>query len=192
MKAPSLENDIVKLSLLDLSNYKHLIAIVKQDKLIQYSPSDIATPKTLKEYIAKAVDGYYHKTTIPFIIIDRRTNAYAGSSRFMNIDWDNKVLEIGATWIGKEFQGTGLNMNMKFLMLQYTFETLNFEKVEFRIDERNTRSRKAVEKIGATLEGVLRKNVYLLDGFKRDTCCYGILNEEWANLKTTIFERFDD
>lgn len=192
MKAPSLENDIVKLSLLDLSNYKHLIAIVKQDKLIQYSPSDIATPKTLKEYIAKAVDGYYHKTTIPFIIIDKRTNAYAGSSRFMNIDWDNKVLEIGATWIGKEFQGTGLNMNMKFLMLQYTFETLNFEKVEFRIDERNTRSRKAVEKIGATLEGVLRKNVYLLDGFKRDTCCYGILNEEWANLKTTIFERFDD
>ena len=147
MKAPSLENDIVKLSLLDLSNYKHLIAIVKQDKLIQYSPSDIATPKTLKEYIAKAVDGYYHKTTIPFIIIDKRTNAYAGSSRFMNIDWDNKVLEIGATWIGKEFQGTGLNMNMKFLMLQYTFETLNFEKVEFRIDERNTRSRKAVEKI---------------------------------------------
>lgn len=192
MKAPSLENDIVKLSLLDLSNYKHLIAIVKQDKLIQYSPSDIATPKTLKEYIAKAVDGYYHKTTIPFIIIDKRTNAYAGSSRFMNIDWDNKVLEIGATWIGKEFQGTGLNMNMKFLMLQYTFETLNFEKVEFRIDERNTRSRKAVEKIGATLEGVLRKNVYMLDGFKRDTCCYGILNEEWANLKTTIFERFDD
>jgi len=190
MKAPSLENDIVKLSLLDLSNYKYLITIAQQDKLIQYSPSDIATPEALKDYVATAVDGYYHKTTIPFIIIDKRTNAHAGCSRFMNIDWDNKVLEIGATWIGREFQGTGLNINMKFLMLQYAFETLNFEKVEFRIDERNLRSRKAIEKIGATLEGILRKNVYLLDGFKRDTCCYGILKEEWHGIKTRVFEGF--
>jgi RimJ/RimL family protein N-acetyltransferase len=108
----------------------------------------------------------------------------------MNIDWDNKVLEIGATWIGREFQGTGLNANMKFLMLQYAFETLNFEKVEFRIDERNTRSRKAVEKLGAKLEGILRKNVYLNDGFKRNTCCYGMLREEWKNIKNSVFEGF--
>mgnify|MGYP000412675330 CR=1 FL=1 len=100
----------------------------------------------------------------------------------------NKVLEIGATWIGREFQGSGLNKNMKFLMLQYAFETLNFQKVEFRIDERNTRSRKAVEKIGATLEGVLRQNVYLLNGFKRSTCCYGILLVEWKNSKETVFK----
>ena len=114
MKAPTLENDIVKLSLLDLSNYKHLIPVAQQDKLVQYSPSDIATPEALKKYVQTAVDGYYHKTTIPFIIIDKRTNTYAGSSRFMNIDWKNKVLEIGATWIGREFQGSGLNKNMKF------------------------------------------------------------------------------
>ena len=97
--------------------------------------------------------------------------------------WKNKVLEIGATWIGREFQGSGLNKNMKFLMLQYAFETLNFEKVEFRIDECNIRFRKAVEKIGATLEGILKKNVYLLNGFKRNTCCYGILCEEWNAIK---------
>jgi len=108
----------------------------------------------------------------------------------MNIDWNNKVLEIGATWIGRQFQGTGLNKHMKFLMLQYAFETLGIEKVEFRIDERNTASRKAVEKLGATLEGILRKNVYLLDGFKRNTCCYSILQEEWHHIKTTIFKGF--
>jgi RimJ/RimL family protein N-acetyltransferase len=108
----------------------------------------------------------------------------------MNIDWTNKVLEIGATWIGREFQGSGLNMNMKFLMLQYAFESLNIEKVEFRIDERNIRSRKSVEKIGGTLEGILRKNVYLLDGYKRNTCCYGILKEEWAAIKERVFEGF--
>ena len=190
MKAPTLENDIAKLALLDLSNYKHLIDVAKQDKLVQYSPSKIDTPEDLKDYVQTAVDGYYHKTTIPFIIFDKRTNTYAGCSRFMNIDWNNKVLEIGATWIGREFQGSGLNMNMKFLMLQYAFETLNFEKVEFRVDERNTRSRKSVEKVGGTLEGILRENVYLLDGFKRDTCCYGILKSEWEEIKTTNFKEF--
>ena len=131
-----------------------------------------------------AVDGFYHKTTIPFIIFDKTKNAFAGCTRFMNIDWVNKVLHIGATWIGREFQGSGLNENMKMLMLQYAFESLNFEKVEFRIDERNIRSRKAVEKLGAKLEGVLRKNVYLSNGFKRNTYCYGILYEEWLKIKT--------
>ena len=79
---------------------------------------------------------------------------------------------------------------MKFLMLQYAFETLAFDKVEFRIDERNTASRKAVEKIGATLEGILRKDTLMLDDFKRSTCCYGILKEEWPHIKSTIFKGF--
>ena len=190
MNAPTLENQRVKLSLLDLSNYEHLTDIASQENLVQYSPSNIATPDALKGYVQTAVDGYYHKTTIPFIVYDKQQQAYSGCTRFMNIDWKNKVLEIGATWIGKEFQGTGLNINMKLLMLQYAFETLNFEKVEFRIDERNTASRKAAEKLGANLEGILKKNVYLLNGFKRNTSCYGILKEEWLEIKTTVFKGF--
>jgi RimJ/RimL family protein N-acetyltransferase len=75
-------------------------------------------------------------------------------------------------------------------MLQYAFESLKFEKVEFRVDERNIRSRKSVEKIGGALEGILRKNVYLLDGFKRNTCCYGILEEEWTGIKRSIFSGY--
>jgi len=75
-------------------------------------------------------------------------------------------------------------------MLQYAFETLEFDKVEFRIDERNIVSRKAIEKIGATLEGILRKDTLMQDGFKRSTCCYGILKEEWPQIKATIFKEF--
>lgn len=97
----------------------------------------------------------------------------------MNIDENNKVVEIGSTWIGRDYQGTGLNGHVKKLMLDHAFGPLGYEKVEFRIDERNLRSRKAVEKLGARLEGILRRNVYLLDGYKRNTCCYGILKEEW-------------
>ena len=78
---------------------------------------------------------------------------------------------------------------MKFLMLQYAFEEMKFDKVEFRVDERNTVSRKAVESIGGVLEGILRKNVLMLDGFKRNTCCYGITKEEWIEIKGTIFKQ---
>jgi RimJ/RimL family protein N-acetyltransferase len=190
MNIPPLENDRVKLTLLDLSNYKHLLDIASQKDLVQYSPSKIETPEDLKAFVQTAVDLYYYKMAIPFIVYDKLKQAYAGCTRFMNINWEHKVLEIGSTWIGREFQGTGLNTHMKFLMLQYAFENLNFEKVEFRIDERNIRSRKAVEKLGATLEGILRKNVYLNNGFKRNTCCYGMLKEEWEGIKKTVFSGF--
>ena len=190
MNAPHLENDFVKLTLLDLSNFKHLTEIASQKDLLLYSPSDISTPEALREYVQTAVDEYYHKTAVPFIIFDKTKNLYAGSTRFGLINWKNKVLHIGWTWIGKEFQGTALNKHMKFLMLQYAFETLEFEKVEFRIDERNLRSRKAVEKTGSRLEGTLRSDTLMLDGFRRNTCCYWILKSEWNTIKAKIFKDF--
>lgn len=183
MNIPTLENNRVKLSLLDLSNYKYLEPIAQEKDLIFYSPSDISTPEKLRNYVEVAVNGYYNKTIIPFLIYDKEKQMYAGSTRFGLINWKNKVLHIGWTWIGHNFQGTGLNENMKFLMLQYAFETLEFEKVEFRIDERNNKSRRAVEKLGATLEGILRKDVLMKDGYRRSTCCYGILKEEWPVIK---------
>ena len=173
-----------------MSNYKNLEAIAQEKDLIFYSPSNISTPEKLRDYVQVAVDGYYHKTTIPFIIYDKEKQAYAGSTRFGLINWNNKVLHIGWTWIGHQFQGTGLNANIKFLMLQYAFETLDFEKVEFRIDERNNKSRRAVEKLDATLEGILRKDTLMKDGFRRSTCCYGILKAEWPNIKVTVFKDY--
>ncbi|MGB6268016.1 MAG: GNAT family protein [Olleya sp.] len=190
MIAPTLENHRVKLIPLDLSNYTQILGIAQEKDLIYYSPSDISSPETLKAYVQTAVDGLYHNTTLPFIIYDKLKQAYAGSTRFGLINHKNRVLHIGWTWIGHNFQGTGLNKNVKFLMLQYTFETLNFEKVEFRIDERNQKSRKAVEKLGATLEGILREDTVMTDGFRRSTCCYGILKNEWTAIKKTVFQDF--
>jgi len=177
----SLENEKVLLSPLTLGNYENLIEVASQEKLVQYSPSDIYTPKTLKNYVEKALHQKQEKTSIPFVIFDKKKQQFAGSTRYMNINLNYKTLEIGATWIGHEFQGTGLNSQVKHLMINHAFDTMKFEKIEFRIDERNMRSRKAVEKLGGILEGILRKNIYLLDGFKRNTCCYGILKEEWTN-----------
>lgn len=187
---PTLENTRVRLSPLTLDNYHNLNAIANEKDLIYYSPSNISTPEALKDYVEIAIKGNEEGTIIPFLVFDKVSQRYAGSTRFGLINWKNKVLHIGWTWIGQEFQGTGLNKNMKFLMLQYAFETLEFEKVEFRIDERNKKSRKAVDKLGATLEGILRKDVLMKDGFRRSTCCYGILKEEWPLIKMTIFKNF--
>lgn len=189
MNTPTLENNRVKLTLLNLSNYALLEQIAQEKDLIYYSPSDISNPEKLRAYVQIAIEGYDNKTTLPFIIYDKEKQAYAGATRFGLINWKNKVLHIGWTWIGHYFQGTGLNANMKFLMLQYAFETLAFEKVEFRIDERNNKSRRAVEKLGATLEGILRKDTLMNDGFRRSTCCYGILKDEWAEIKTNLLSK---
>lgn len=190
MQGPTLEDKRVRLTVLDLTNYKHLLAIAQEPNLVQYSPSKIDTPDDLKTYVQTAVDGYYHKTVVPFLIFDKQQQAYAGCTRFANIDRHNKKLEIGWTWLGKAFQGTGLNTHVKFLMLRYAFETLNFDKVIFRVDERNLRSRKAIEKLGAALEGILKKDMLMLDGFKRNTCVYGILKEDWTGIKENKFEGF--
>ncbi|QCX00195.1 GNAT family N-acetyltransferase [Aggregatimonas sangjinii] len=176
----TLEDERVRLSPLQSDSYEALWPIARQEKLVQYSPGNVASPEGLKAYVAAALKQQQQQSSIPFIIYDKVQQAYAGTTRYMHIDKKNNVLHIGATWIGKEFHGSGLNDHMKFLMLNHAFDEMGFEKVEFRIDERNIKSRKAVEKLGAILEGTLRKNVFLEDGFKRDTCCYGILKEEWA------------
>ncbi len=174
-----LENDTARLEPLTLENYHNLNEVAAEEDLVQYSPSDIETPEKLNNYVKNALVDTKNKTAIAFIIFDKRAKKYAGCTRYMNIDYTNKVLEIGSTWIGKEYQGTGLNTSVKRLMLDHAFDVMGFEKVEFRIDERNIWSRKAVEKLGSTLEGILRKNVYLKNGYKRNTCCYGILKEDW-------------
>ena len=190
MTIPTLENERVKLSPLTIDNYHLLIDIAQEENLIYYSPSDISTPSKLKHYVEIALEGSQNKTVLPFIIYDKEQQHYAGSTRFGLINWKNKVLHVGWTWIGHNFQGSGLNANMKFLMLQYAFETLHFEKVEFRIDERNQKSRKAVEKLNAILEGTLRQDTLMNDGFRRDTCCYGILKAEWPHIKSIVFKAF--
>lgn len=174
-----LENNIVRLELLTLENYKLIQDIAFQKDLIYYSPSTISTKKHLKLYVESAVNQFKNDLAIPFIILDKRTNTYAGSTRFGMINPKYKVLHIGWTWLGKIHQGTGLNTAIKDLMINYAFNKMDMEKIEFRIDERNLKSRKAVEKLNAKLEGILREDTLMQDGFKRSTCCYGLLKREW-------------
>lgn len=187
-----LENHRVKLAPLEASHLETLWPIAQQMDLHRYGANDISTIEKLKNYIQIALEEASVKKSLPFIIYDKVANTAVGCTRFGQIDNNNKVLHIGWTWISQATRGTGFNHQMKFLMLKHAFETINFEKVEFRIDERNVASRKAVEKLGAKLEGILRKNTIVKDGFKRNSCCYGILIEEWPGLKNTNFKGLDN
>ena len=178
--AEVLENHRARLEPLTRENYRLLETVASEPGLIRFSPGILHTPEGFEAYMGRALEEAAAGQSIPYLIRDLQAGSVAGSTRFMRIDRINKVVEIGSTWIGSPFQGTGLNGAVKALMLAEAFGPLGFEKVVFRIDERNLRSRKAVEKLGAQLEGIMRRDVYLDSGYKRNTCCYGILREEWA------------
>jgi RimJ/RimL family protein N-acetyltransferase len=188
MRAKTLQNERAKLLPLEPHHYRDLLPLSKEVDLYQYGSSDISTPKKLKGYMEEAFAKKEQGLALPFIIYDKKSNHFAGSTRFGNIDKQNKVVHIGWTWLGDDFRGSGLNHHIKYLMLSYAFEKLYYEKVEFRIDERNMRSRRAVEKIGGVLEGILRKNIITKGKFRRSSACYGILKDEWPAIKATIFK----
>ncbi len=183
-----LENGLVQLTSLKQAHSLELWPVAQQVDLYRYGSTDVSTKDKLSTYVKNALDEARAEKSIPFAIYNNKTSECVGCTRFGNIDSKNKVLHIGWTWISPNMQGTGFNHQMKFLMLSYAFETMGIEKVGFRIDERNIRSRKAAEKLGATLEGILRKNIITKGGFRRSTCCYGILKEEWKSIKITKFK----
>ena len=137
--------------------------------------------KNLKKFIQTAIDNRAKKTEYPFIVFDKRTGQYSGSTRFYDMQITNKTTQLGYTWYGKDFQGTGLNKHCKFLLLQFAFEEMQMERVEFRADNNNAKSIAAMLSIGCTAEGVLRQQIPLSDGTRRDTIILSILKKEWKN-----------
>jgi len=179
-----LENSVALLRPLQFSDINNLLKIATEDKqLLQYSPQPIFSENLLTEYVKKAVKERENKTRYAFSIFDKRKNKYAGSTSFLNISNVDSRLEIGSTWIGKEFQRTGLNRNCKYLLLNFAFQQLMAERVEFKTDERNTASRNAIQKIGGQFEGILRSHTLMYDGFRRNTVYYSILKNEWEKLE---------
>lgn len=158
--------------------------------LLKYSMAKIHTPDLLRDYSTKNETDRKNGLRYPFLIYDKGRGLYAGSTSFGNVSNSDLRLEIGWTWIGRDFQRTGLNRACKYLMLQYAFEELRFERVELKTDARNSQSRTAIEAIGGTYEGMLRSHINMPDGFRRDTVYYSILKNEWPRIQETVFARF--
>lgn len=135
----------------------------------------------MKRYLDIALAGKADKKEYPFIVFDKKTQKYAGSTRFYDIQLSNQTLQLGYTWYGKEFQGTGLNRHCKFLLLQFAFDEIGMLRVEFRADKNNARSIAAMKAIGCKEEGILRQNVPNPDGGRRDSMVLSILKSEWES-----------
>lgn len=191
-KTHQLENHRVRLVPLTLDHMEPLSEIAyTQKELTRYSASLRHDPDLLRAYIEGALAERAAGTRYPFCIFDKQTGRFAGSSSYGNITNAHKRLEIGWTWIGKEFQRTGLNRNCKFLLLSYAFETLGCERVELKTDSRNQQSRTAITGIGAKEEGMLRRHMLMPDGAWRDTVYYSILLSEWPEIKARVFKGFE-
>tara|TARA_R110000868_G_scaffold10374_3_gene51063 strand:- start:986 stop:1645 length:660 start_codon:yes stop_codon:yes gene_type:complete len=182
-----LENDRVRLSPLQSSDLANLVHFaITEPELWTYSLIQANSAERMKIYIDKAIDGRKNKHSYAFTVFDKQSNQYAGSTRFYDINIENAALQLGFTWYGKDFQGTGLNKNCKYLLLEFAFEVLNMERVEFRADNENQKSIYAMKSIGCKVEGVLRSNSYRPNGERRDSIVLSILKDEWTK---TVKER---
>jgi len=190
---PELENKRVRLSPLRETDIDLLRPLaLAEPELFQLMSTLIRSDEDLKAFIAQALNDRDEGRSIPFLITDKRTGTVAGSTRYGNLDEKHKKVEIGWTWIAKAFHNTGLNKAMKFVMLEYAFETLQMNRVEIKTNELNQRSRRAIESIGGQFEGMLRNHMINSDGTPRNTVYYSIIKEEWPEVKLRIFGKYLD
>ncbi len=162
---------------------------LNEPQLWQYSLISAAGKTKMYQYVELAIESRIQKNGYAFIVFDKRTNQYAGSTRFYDIQIKHQTLQLGYTWYGQQFQGSGLNAHCKFLMLCFAFDRMGLERVEFRADVNNARSIAAMKSIGCTVEGVLKSNLMKDDGTRRDSIVLRILKEEWTSSVKELLEK---
>ena len=135
------------------------------------------------------MDELAKKQALPFVVKTKADNKIVGSTRYLNIEKDIRRLEIGATWYAKNVQRSGVNTDCKILLLQHAFENLHCKAVEFRTHRMNEQSRRAIERLGAVQDGILRSHRIMPDGSLRDTVVYSIIEGEWPTVKTHLLFR---
>lgn len=186
-----LENDVVALYPLKKEHIHELSEFsLNEPEIWTYSLVQGGGLENLTNYIHLALEDRKAGKSYPFIVWDKRTQKYAGSTRFYDYQPTHQTTQLGFTWYGKQFQGTGLNKNCKFLLLEFAFEHLHLQRVEFRADANNARSIAAMKGIGCVEEGILRSNCQGITG-RRDSIVLSILKSEWfgdvkSNLQTNI------
>jgi RimJ/RimL family protein N-acetyltransferase len=170
-----LESGQLLLRPLQLEDFNTLLELTQDASLWTYFTHDLSTLAGLETWAA----GHFSGDRFQFVVIDKRSGKLLGSTGFGNYFPRDQRIEIGWTWLGKAFQGTGINTQMKSLMLQYAFEELGMLRVEFKTDVLNLPARQALLRLGATEEGVLRSHTLMTKGRRRDTIYYSFLRGEW-------------
>ena len=186
-----LQSDKVLLRPLLIEDFDQLAGLANDQSMWVYFTSNLSDRVVLRNWMEDAILQKENKTRLPLVIIDKSSDKIAGSTSFGNISYHDKRVEIGWTWLGKEYQGKGLNDQLKYLMINYCFEVMNFERVEFKTDVLNIPARKALSRLGMTEEGVLRSHTLMTNGRRRDTIFYSVLKSEWSAIKIKMENKYD-
>jgi len=179
----TLENESIVMRPLGLDDIDLIESISYHKELGEFG-ARVKNRNDLIEYFNFCLNSKNDKELYPLIIISKKNKSPIGVTMFGNISFQHKRLEIGWTWIAVKLQGTGVNAICKRLLLDYCFDNLNLRRVEFKIDVNNLKSQKAIEKMGAVKEGLLRNYSIQSYGASKGTFVYSILKEEWKKQIT--------
>lgn len=185
-----LENENVLLLPFESKRNTELKEIIFDDEIWKYMGMYVRSDEDFENYITSTLQQKADGICYPFLIIDKATNKVAGSTRYGYLNHASQKCEIGWTWYGQAFQGTGLNQACKFELLNFGFEQIQFRRIQFSADLENIRSQKAIEKLGAVKEGIFRNNYVDSEGKSKDDIYFSIILEEWENTKRDCFEEF--
>lgn len=186
MEVPVLEGQHVRLEPLDVRHLDGLCAVGLDPELWHWEVIRKRSREDMQVYVRKALDERQRGVSLPFATVFLETGQVIGSTRYLNMDPANRRVEIGATWIGRPWQRTAVNTEAKYLMLRHAFEVLRCFRVELKTDVLNERSRRAILRLGAKEEGILRRHVVTDTGRVRDTVYYSILDSEWPPVKSHL------
>lgn len=185
-----LEDELVRIEPLEEKHFELLLPTALEESLWLFTVARINSAETFRKYFDMAMEEKRNKRCYPFAYYSKLQQQYVGSTRFGNIDFPNKKLEIGWTWINPSLQGTGFNKHCKFLLLSYGFEKLGLNRIELKTSHLNLKSQKAMLKIGAVKEGLFRKHTINDDGSIRHTVYFSFINDEWPAIKNSVFKEF--
>lgn len=184
----TLETKKVLLRPIEENDFDIFLSLAQDEDAWKYFTLNLADKDHLRKWMDQSYADRLADTRRPFTIIEKSSGKIAGSMSMGNISLHDLRLEIGWSWLGKDFRGTDINRHAKYCMMKYAFDKLNFERVEFKTDVLNTRARKGLEKIGGKEEGILRSHMTMWNDRRRDSVYYSILKHEWTGLKQTIFK----
>lgn len=185
-----LENEKVLLIPFESERNRELKEIIFDDEIWKYMGMYVRNDKDFENYIKSTLKQKADGICYPFLVIDKATNKVAGSTRYGYLNHASQKCEIGWTWYGKDFQGTGLNKACKYELLNFGFEEIQFRRIQFSADLENLKSQKAIEKLGALKEGLFRNNYVDSEGKSKDDVYFSIILEEWQNIKRDNFREF--
>ncbi len=181
-----LKGKLITLEHLSLQHLDDLCEVGLDESLWRLIPTQITNRDEMKRYIETAIDENQRGISLPFATILNETNKAIGSTRFGNIDINNRRTEIGWTWLTPKYQRTFANTEAKLLMLTHAFEVWKCNRVEFKTDFLNEKSRNAILRLGATQEGIFRRHIICDSGRIRNSVYFSIIDSEWESVKNNL------